>query len=83
MARKTALKWCVKCDEKAQLGVYTGFYGLADDAEVPADGEQRHPQLTGTLPSRGFCADCFRKCAKGQGWDSTVLKKLKEKLQRR
>jgi hypothetical protein len=82
MARKTAHKWCVKCEERAEFGVYTGFYALAGKAQVPADGEQRHPQLTGSLPSRGFCPSCLRRYAKAQGWDNTVMKKLEAKLRR-
>lgn len=83
MARKTNHETCVECDDSAQFGVYTGFYRLAGKSKPRGQGQKRRPQLKGTLPSRGFCEDCLMKYAKRQGWDATVLKEFKEKLQRR
>jgi hypothetical protein len=83
MARKTKFESCVQCDDKAQFGVYTGFYRLAGKSKPRSQGQTRRPQVKGTLPSRGFCEDCLMNFAKKQLWDVTVLKKLRKNLQRK
>jgi hypothetical protein len=83
MARQTAHKWCVKCDGRAEFGVFTGFYGLASKVKSGTQVQKRRPQITGTLPSRGFCSSCLLKYAKGQGWDHAGMEELEARLKRK
>jgi len=78
MPRRTALEFCVRCKKRAELGVYTGYYRLSSKPRLGQEGNKR--QVRGTLPARGFCMDCFLRYAKGQGWDRTVMQKLRSRL---
>jgi hypothetical protein len=56
MPRRTELRGCTKCGERAVLGLYMGFYFFGSS--------QWRTQRRGTFPARGFCADCFLGIAK-------------------
>ena len=78
MPRQSDHKSCVKCGDKAEVCAYTGFYFLTRKSRIrlkPAES-----RVTGSLPARGFCGDCFLRFAERQGWDENVLKKLLRKL---
>jgi hypothetical protein len=80
MPRKTAHRWCVKCEERAQLGVYTGYYVLSVRSNSGNKAQQPKRQVTATLPARGFCVDCFLHYARAQGWGQAEMKELRTKL---
>jgi len=80
MARTTAHKRCVRCGRRARLGVYTGYYGIATSTIAGTEAVERHPQMNGSLPSRGFCSSCLRRCAERQGCDRAAMKRLEKKL---
>ena len=81
MPRKTAHKWCVRCEEvRAQVGAYTGYYVLSSKSKSGPKPQKPNPQVKGTLPARGFCMDCFLRHARKQGWDDTEMRKLRATL---
>jgi hypothetical protein len=82
MPRETKHRNCIKCEEKAKICAYTGFYLLDRQSKRRQNARPSRPQVKGTLPSRGFCIRCFLLYAERQGWDSNVLCKLSRKLKR-
>jgi Fe-S-cluster-containing hydrogenase component 2 len=77
MARRTMHESCVKCESKAQVCAYTGFYVLTSK---PRKAPKSRRQVKGVLPARGFCFQCFLRYAKGQKWNEAVLEKVRTKL---
>jgi len=73
-------RWCVKCEERAQLGVYTGYYVLSTNSKSGKKTQKPKHQVTATLPARGFCMDCFLRYARKQGWGNAEMNELRAKL---
>ena len=71
---------CVRCDQRARLAAYTGYYVFGSKSEARPKSKQKSGQVTGTLPARGFCASCFLDLAKKEGRDEAFVKSLRVKL---
>jgi len=74
MPRKSKLRKCVGCNKRrATIGALLNFYAVG----VKRKGRK---QITGSLPARGFCLDCFLSLAKEQGMRSEQRHELHTKL---
>ncbi|GEM_PF-3934121 len=82
MPRKTALKWCVKCDGKARIGVYTSYYTLRNSAigRSSSSDRRRKTQVKGSFPARGYCVDCLLALAKVRGVSKAERTRLRQEL---
>ena len=74
MPRSTKHLKCVRCPRPPRMGVYLSFYGLR-----PKNAAKEYKQTNVSLPSQGFCEECFFQFAEAQGFiinRAEVRKKL-------
>jgi hypothetical protein len=80
MPKETEHKSCVRCGEKARVCAYTGYYFLTRKSKATPPRKIAKTQIKGTLPSRGFCPECFLRYARSQGWGEEVLLEVRQKM---
>jgi hypothetical protein len=74
MPRQSNYQTCTKCGDKVKVCAYVSYYAV---------GRQNSgaKQLTGVLPTAGYCLRCFLWLASEEGVSRCDVLELRDKLQ--
>jgi hypothetical protein len=76
MPRRTQHERCIECEEPVKVCALISYYIVG---RKPHSGRPSK-QVKGTLPSRGYCIQCFMKLAKENGTSKADRLELARRL---